>query len=60
MYMMIPNSRNPYFCAVFLVEMKLSLYLSVKEATLAHVLRAFTELYANYAKCVELNFFFYK
>jgi len=38
--------------------MKQSLYLNVQVATLAHVLRAFTELYANYAKCDELNFFY--
>jgi len=60
MYMIIPDSRNPYFCAVFLVEMKQSLYLNVKVATLEHMLRAFTELYASYAKCDELNIFFCK
>lgn len=58
--MMIPNSRNPYFSAVFLVEMKQSLYLNVKVATLEHMLRAFTELYANYANCDELNIFICK
>jgi len=55
--MMIPNSRKPYLCAAFLVEMKQSLYLNVKVATLEHMLRAFTELYASYAKCDELNIF---
>ena len=54
---MIPNSPNPYFCAVFLVEMKQSLYLNVKVARMEHVLYAFTELYADYANCDEVNFF---
>ena len=58
MYMIIPNTCNPYFCAVFLVEMKQSWYLNVKVATLEHMLRAFTELYANYAKCDKLNIYF--
>jgi len=58
MYMMIPNSPNQYFCAVFLVEMKQSLYLNDKVATQVHMLVALTELYANYAKCDELNVFF--
>ena len=56
--MMITNSRIPYFCAVFLVEMKQSLYLYVKVARMEHVLYAFTELYADYANCDEVNFFF--
>jgi len=58
--MMIPNSDNPYFCAVFLVEMKQSSYLNVKVSTLEHMVHVFTELYANYAKCDELNIFFCK
>jgi hypothetical protein len=58
--MMIPNLRNPYFCAVFLVEMKQSLYFNVNVATLEHMLCAFTELYANYAKCDEINIFLCK
>jgi len=57
MYVMILNWTNPYFCATFLVEMKQSLYINVKVATLEHMLHAFTELYANYAKCVELKIF---
>jgi hypothetical protein len=55
--MMIPNSHNPYFCAMFLVEMKRSLYLNVQVATLEHMLCAFTELYANCTKYDEINIF---
>ena len=55
--MMVPNPFNLHFCALFLVEVKQSLYLNVKVATLEHILHAFTELFANYAKCHELKIF---
>ena len=57
MYMLIPNSHNPYYCAVFLVEMKQILCINVKVATLEHMLCAFTELYENYAMCDEIKIF---